>query len=401
MAARGTIYVAGCCDTKGEELAYVADLIRKQGATVALVDVSTDRPSDKADISAARVADFNPEGAPAVFTGDRGSAVAGMATAFERFVASRDDIAGLIGLGGSGGTAIVTQGMRVLPVGTPRVMVSTVAAGNVSGYVGPNDIAMVNSITDIAGLNRISRTVLANAAHSIAGMVINGLDEIPDDKQTLGLTMFGVTTPCVTQVVDKLQNRFECMVFHATGIGGQSMEKLAAGGYMAGVLDITTTEVCDLLLGGVLPATEDRFDFLSQSRIPYVGSCGALDMVNFAGIATVPERYRGRNLYEHNPQITLMRTTRDESVQIGRWIGERLNRSIGPVRFLLPEGGVSLLDQAGQPFYDPEADAALFSAIESVVQQTDERRVIRLRNAINDPAFSEAVVANFLEIFEG
>lgn len=401
MSVPKTVYVAGSCDTKGDELHYVAGIIRAQGVSAVLVDLSTDKPSANADIDARTVAGFHPGGVDAVFTGDRGSAVSAMGLAFERFILSRDDVGGVIGLGGSGGTAMVTQAMRVLPVGTPRVMVSTVAAGNVSAYVGPNDIAMVNSITDIAGLNRISRTVLSNAANSIAGMVRNRQELEQEDKPALGLTMFGVTTPCVTQIVEQLHDSFECLVFHATGIGGQSMEKLASSGFLAGVLDITTTEVCDLLFGGILPATEDRFSFLAQSPLPYVGSCGALDMVNFAGIDTVPEKYRNRNLYIHNPQITLMRTTLEENVAMGKWIGERLNRSIGPVRFLLPLGGVSLLDAPGQPFHDPEADEALFAAIESTVQQTAERQVLRVPHAINAPEFSSEVVRHFNEISKG
>ncbi|WP_054309247.1 Tm-1-like ATP-binding domain-containing protein [Mesorhizobium sp. 1M-11] len=401
MTVPKTVYVAGSCDTKGDELRYVTGIIQAQGVSAVLVDLSTDKPAANADIDARTVAGFHPGGVAAVFTGDRGSAVSAMGLAFEHFILSRDDVGGVIGLGGSGGTAMVTQAMRVLPVGTPRVMVSTVAAGNVSAYVGPNDIAMVNSITDIAGLNRISRTVLSNAANSIAGMVRNRQELEQEDKPALGLTMFGVTTPCVTQVVERLHDRFECLVFHATGIGGQSMEKLASSGFLAGVLDITTTEVCDLLFGGILPATEDRFSFLAQSPLPYVGSCGALDMVNFAGIDTVPEKYRNRNLYIHNPQITLMRTTLEENVAMGKWIGERLNRSIGPVRFLLPLGGVSLLDAPGQPFYDPEADEALFAAIESTVQQTAERQVLRVPYAINAPEFSSEVVRHFNEISKG
>ncbi|WP_113294760.1 Tm-1-like ATP-binding domain-containing protein [Hyphomicrobiales bacterium] len=401
MSIAKTIYVAGTFDTKGDELRYVAALIREQSMPAVLVDLSTAKPSADADIDAKRVAGFHPGGIEAVFTGDRGSAVSAMGLAFERFILSRDDVGGIIGLGGSGGTAVVTQAMRALPVGTPRVMVSTVAAGNVSAYVGPNDIAMVNSITDIAGLNRISRTVLANAANSIAGMVRNRRDAEQDDRPALGLTMFGVTTPCVTQVVEQLRDRYECLVFHATGIGGQSMEKLASSGYLAGVLDITTTEVCDLLFDGILPATEERFGFLAQSNLPYVGSCGALDMVNFAGLETVPEKYRHRNLYVHNPQITLMRTTVEENVAMGKWIGERLNRSIGPVRFLLPTGGVSLLDAPGQPFHDPEADEALFTAIENTVQQTDERRVLRVPHAINAPQFSSEILRHFNEISRG
>jgi uncharacterized protein (UPF0261 family) len=401
MTMPNTIYVAGSCDTKGDELRYVRDLIRAQAMPAVLVDLSTDKPSADADVDARTIASFHPGGISAVFTGDRGSAVSAMGLAFERFILSRDDVGGMIGLGGSGGTAMVTQAMRVLPVGTPRVMVSTVAAGNVSAYVGPNDISMVNSITDIAGLNRISRTVLSNAANAITGMVGNRQMPEPDDRPALGLTMFGVTTPCVSQIVEKLGDRFECLVFHATGIGGQSMEKLADSGFLAGVLDITTTEVCDLLFGGILPATDERFGFLARSSLPYVGSCGALDMVNFAGKDTVPEKYRHRNLYVHNPQITLMRTTTEENVAMGKWIGARLNRSRGPVRFLLPLGGVSLLDAPGQPFHDPEADEALFAAIESTVQKTDERQVIRVPHAINSPEFSAQAVRHFNEITKG
>jgi len=398
MSTEKTIYVVGCCDTKQAELAYVANRIRMQGHKVLLVDVSTHHPSAQADFSALIVAASHPQGADAVFTGDRGTAVGAMGDAFERFMVSRNDVAGVIGLGGSGGTAIVTQGMRALPVGTPRVVVSTMAAGNVSAYVGPNDIYMVNSITDIAGLNSISRRVLCNAASAIAGMAAGARDETQDDKPAIGLTMFGVTTPCITQISELLGEHYECMVFHATGIGGQSMEKLAAGGFFKGVLDITTTEVCDLLFGGVLPATEQRFGFLADRPVPYVGSCGALDMVNFGAKETVPEQYRHRNLYVHNPQVTLMRTTREENIAVGRWIGERLNRSQGAVRFLLPEGGVSVLDAPGMPFHDPEADEALFRAIEETVHATELRRVIRVPHAINSPEFAAIAVRHFNDI---
>ena len=398
MSIGKAIYVVGCCDTKESELAYVVDRIRQQGLKALLVDVSTHHPSATADFSAKIVAASHPQGAAAVFTGDRGTAVAAMGDAFEQFIRNRDDIAGVIGLGGSGGTVVVTQGMRALSVGTPRVMVSTMAAGNVSAYVGPNDIYMVNSITDIAGLNSISRVVLANAANAIAGMASGARDNTPDDKPVIGLTMFGVTTPCITQISEQLAEQYECMVFHATGIGGQSMEKLAASGFFQGVLDITTTEVCDLLFGGVLPATEQRFSFLADSPLPYVGSCGALDMVNFGAKDSVPAQFRDRNLYVHNPQITLMRTTKEENIAMGRWIGERLNRSVGPVRFLLPEGGVSVLDAPGMPFHDPEADEALFATIEATVQQTELRRVIRVPHAINSTEFSAEAVRHFHDI---
>ena len=239
--------------------------------------------------------------------------------------------------------------MQTLPVGVPKVMISTVASGDVSRYVGPSDIMMLYSVTDVQGLNSISRKVLANGAHAVAGMVANRADETSPrarararaaapDRPAIGLTMFGVTTPCVRQVCARLEERYDCLVFHATGTGGRSMEKLLDSGHLAGVLDITTTEVCDLMMGGVFPATEDRFGAAIRTRAPYVGACGALDMVNFGPYDTVPERYRARNLHRHNPQVTLMRTSAEENVRMGRWIGERLNRMDGPVRFFLPEG---------------------------------------------------------------
>jgi uncharacterized protein (UPF0261 family) len=210
--------------------------------------------------------------------------------------------------------------------------------------------------------------------------------------------MFGVTTPCVQAVTRELEAEHDCLVFHATGTGGRSMEKLVDSGLVAGVVDVTTTEVADFLVGGVFPCTEDRFGAVARTGVPYVGSVGAVDMVNFGALASVPERFKGRNLYVHNPQVTLMRTTPGENAQIGRWIGERLNACDGPVRFLLPEDGISLIDAPGGPFHDPAADEALFAAIEATVRQTSRRRVARLPHAINDPGFADALVAAFREV---
>ena len=210
--------------------------------------------------------------------------------------------------------------------------------------------------------------------------------------------MFGVTTACVQQVTKALQDDYDCLVFHATGIGGQSMEKLVDSGLLAGVIDLTTTEICDLLMGGVFPATEDRFGAMIRANMPYVGSCGALDMVNFGAPDSVPEQYRGRLFYEHNPQVTLMRTTAEENTRMGRWIGERLNRMQAPVRFLIPEGGVSALDAPGQAFHDPAADAALFAALEDTVEQTATRRLVRLPHNINDAPFAAAVIEAFRDL---
>ena len=271
---------------------------------------------------------------------------------------------------------------------------------------------MLYSVTDVQGLNSISRRVLANGAHALAGMVANRGDETsprarararaaPADRPAIGLTMFGVTTPCVRQVTARLEDRYDCLVFHATGTGGRSMEKLLDSGHLAGVLDITTTEVCDLLMNGVFAATEDRFGAVIRTRTPYVGVCGALDMVNFGPYDTVPERYRDRNLYRHNPQVTLMRTTVEENDRIGRWIGARLNRMDGPVRFFLPEGGVSQLDAPGQAFHDPAANAALFKALEETVRQTGSRQLVRAPFHVNDAAFSDALVEAFQAVAGG
>jgi uncharacterized protein (UPF0261 family) len=324
-----------------------------------------------------------------------------MAEAFVNWLRRQGNVAGIISAGGSGGASLVAPGMRTLPVGVPKLIVSSVASGDVGRYVGPSDITMMYSVTDVQGLNSISRAVLANGANAIVGMVKARLDQRgPRERDpvgaglpAVGITMFGVTTPAVQRIAAELKDECECLVFHATGVGGQSMEKLVDSGQLAAVIDLTTTEVADLLMGGVFPATEDRFGATIRARAPYVGSVGALDMVNFGAADTVPERYRQRQLRVHNPQVTLMRTTPEENERLGRWIGERLNRMDGPVRFFLPEGGVSALDAPGQPFWHPEADAALFRALEGTVRQTANRRLIRVRSHINDPGLAAAVVS--------
>lgn len=393
-----SVYVVATADTKGEELAFLADRIATAGVPVTRVDVGTRAPAVPVDVDAGTVASHHPAGANAVLGGDdRGAAVAAMGDAFERFISVRDDIAGIIGIGGGGGTSIITRGMRALPLGLPKIMVSTLASGDVAPYVDVSDIIMAPSITDFAGLNRVSRVVLANAAEAIAGMARNPA-AFEGGKPALGLTMFGVTTPCVMAISEQLRDHHDCMVFHATGTGGRSMEKLADSGLLSGVIDITTTEVCDYLFGGVLPATEDRFGAIARTRMPFVGSVGALDMINFWAPSTIPDKYKGRHFYEHNPNVTLMRATADECRAIGKWIGDKLNACEGEVRFLIPERGVSALDIEGGPFWNPEADAALFNAVETTIRQTDKRRVIRLPLHINDPEFAKAAVATFNDI---
>lgn len=394
------VYVIGTMDTKGEELRFAAGCLRRAGAEPVLVDVGTRGAGEGADVTAAEIAAHHPEGAGMVLgRDDRGAAVAAMAEALTRWLSARDDIGAVLGMGGSGNTALVTQAMRALPIGTPKLMVSTVASGNVAPYVGPSDLAMMYSVVDVAGINAISRRVIANAAHAAAGMALNAPPAADAaEKPGLGLSMFGVTTACVTMLREALEATHECYVFHATGAGGQSMEKLADSGLVAALLDITTTEVPDFLVGGVFPCTEDRLGAVIRTRIPYVGSVGAVDMVNFGAKETVPARFQSRNLYVHNPQVTLMRTTPEENRAIAEFLLARLNRMEGPVRFLLPLGGVSAIDVPGMPFHDPAADAALFETIRAGFVPAPNRRLIEVPAAINDRAFADAALAAFREI---
>ena len=396
------VLVVGTLDTKGAELRFIRDIVADSGLRTRLVDVSTSGKASTCDVSAQEIALNHGRGGSSVFGADRGASVTAMADAFANWLRRQGNIAGIISAGGSGGASLVAPGMRALPVGVPKIIISSVASGDVGPYVGPADITMMYSVTDVQGLNSISRVVLANGANALVGMVKARLDA-RDARQpdagpglpAIGITMFGVTTPAVQKIAADLNDEFECVVFHATGVGGRSMEKLVDSGQLAGVIDLTTTEVCDLLMGGVFPATDDRFGAVIRSRVPYVGSVGALDMVNFGAPDTIPERYRQRRLHVHNPQVTLMRTTPEECERIGKWIGERLNQMDGPVRFFLPEGGVSALDAPGQPFWDPDADAALFRALEQTVRQTGNRQLIRVKKHINDPEFAAAIVSAF------
>ncbi|WP_028347173.1 ABC transporter permease [Bradyrhizobium murdochi] len=393
------VLVVGTLDTKGEELRFIRDVIAGHDLRTRLVDVSTSGKLSTCDVSAQEIALNHGRGGSSVFGSDRGASVTAMADAFANWLRRQGNVAGIISAGGSGGASLVAPGMRSLPVGVPKLIISSVASGDVGPYVGPADIAMMYSVTDVQGLNSISRAVLANGANAIAGMVKARLDNQSAAERNarvalpaVGITMFGVTTPAVQKIAADLRSDFECLVFHATGVGGRSMEKLVDSGMLAAVVDLTTTEVCDLLMGGVFPATDDRFGAIIRSRVPFIGSVGALDMVNFGAPDSIPERYRQRKFHVHNPQVTLMRTTPEENDRIGRWIGERLNRMDGSVRFFLPEGGVSALDAPGQPFWDPEADAALFTALERSVRQTGNRQLIRIRRHINEPEFASAIV---------
>jgi uncharacterized protein (UPF0261 family)/ABC-type branched-subunit amino acid transport system ATPase component len=391
-------YVAGTFDTKGRELFYIRQCLERLGLRVVTVDLSTSGRTSTASVHPREVARHHPQGEAAVFSGDRGGAVAAMALAFERFVLTRRDLGGLISAGGSGGTTLATAAMRALPVGVPKVMVSTMASGDTRPYVGPSDIMMLYSVTDVQGINRISERVLANAAHALAGMVTHPPLASQATKPAIGLTMFGVTTPCVQAVTKQLEPDYDCLVFHATGVGGQSMEKLADSGLLSGVIDVSTTEIADEIAGGTLSAGPTRLDVFARHEIPWVGSCGALDMANFGPWDLVPERYRGRRLYRHNPTVTLMRTTAEECRAIGEFLVAKINAMRGPVRFLIPEGGVSAIDRPGQPFHDPEADRVLFDTIERGFRSGVDRQLRRVPHHLNDEAFARALVAAWGEV---
>jgi uncharacterized protein (UPF0261 family)/ABC-type branched-subunit amino acid transport system ATPase component len=399
-----TALVVGTFDTKGAELRFIRDRLRAYGVPARTVDLSTSGKPSRADVIPSQVAAMHPGGSAAVFSSDRGSSVTAMAEAFSRWIERERGIGGVISAGGSGGTTLATAGMRRLPLGIPKVMVSTVASGQVASYVGASDIMMLYSVADVQGVNAITEQVLGNAAHALAGMIAAAPS--PEAREArrrlarpaLGLTMFGVTTPAVQGITRRLEADFDCLVFHATGAGGRSMESLADSGLLAGFIDITTTEVADMMVGGVFPCEADRFGAAIRTGLPSVVSVGAMDMVNFGARDTVPDKFRNRRLVVHNPNVTLMRTTPEENRAIGQWMGERLNQVEAPMRVLLPEGGVSALDAPGKPFHDPEADAALFQALETTIRQTPRRHIERIKANINDDAFISAATAAFLSI---
>jgi uncharacterized protein (UPF0261 family) len=396
-----TILLIGTLDTKGAEFAYVRALIQARGHQVLMMDAGIlQDPCFEAEIDAAEVAEAG-GGSLAQLRqqADRGMAVETMRQGVIELALqlhSEGKIDGVLGLGGSGGTAIATAAMRELPVGMPKVMVSTVASGDTAPYVGVKDITMMYSVVDIAGLNRLSRQILANAAGAICGMVEQAVPAA-EDKPLLAATMFGVTTPCVTAAREHLEAAgYELLIFHATGSGGQAMESLIEAGFIEGAADITTTEWCDELVGGVLSAGPNRLAAAGRKGIPQVVSCGALDMVNFWAYDTVPAQFKDRNLYKHNANITLMRTTPEECAQLGRIIAEKLNQATGPTALFIPLKGVSAIDAAGQPFHDIAADEALFNALRQHVKPSVE--VVELDMHINDPAFALALSERLLEM---
>src|SRR5436190_4542017 len=394
-----TIAVLGTMDTKGEEHAFVADLIRQSGHTPLIIDVGTlEPPKVKPDVTREEVAKAAGADLPGlVAKRDRGEAVAAMSKGAPVVLArlvEQNKIAGVISLGGGGGTAIATAAMRALPVGFPKLMVSTLASGNTAQYVGVKDIVMFPSIVDVAGLNRISRPILTRAAGAICGMV-EAEPKPSADKPLIVASQFGNTTACVEHARKILEGKgYEVLVFHATGVGGRTMESLIEAGLVTGVLDITTTEWADELVGGILSAGPTRLEAAARKGVPAVVTPGCLDMVNFGPPESVPAQFKGRRFYQHNPQVTLMRTTPQECRRLGEIMAEKLNASTGPVTVLLPLKGISVISAPGQAFYDAEADKALFEGLKSRLRVGIEVRELDCN--INDPQFAEACVEALL-----
>lgn len=402
-----TVVILGTLDTKGAEIRYLRDAVTARGAATLVVDTGIlGEPAFTPDI------DHHTVAAAAQTTiddlargGDRGKAVERMGLGAARVIAdlhAQGKVDGIIAIGGSGNAAIASAAMRALPVGVPKLLVTTVAAGDTRPYVGNTDITMMYSVVDISGINRLSRRILSNAAGAIVGMAQADPVESTDqaERPLVAATMFGVTTPCVTSVREQLEALgYEVLVFHATGVGGRSMESLIRDRFFTGVLDITTTELADEVAGGTLSAGPDRLEAAGQVGIPQVVSLGALDMANFGPIADMPAKFRERLLYQHNPAVTLMRTTPEENAVLGRLIAEKLNRAQGPTALLVPLRGVSMIDAEGAVFYDPVADAALFEALRAHLEPQVE--LIEVDAHINDPAFAAALVTTFHRLYAG
>jgi uncharacterized protein (UPF0261 family) len=399
-----SVVIVGTLDTKGEEIGFARDVIEAEGLDVHLVDVGVmDDPEIEPDTSAAVVADAGGSSLAALReAGDRGEAVTAMgegAVAVAKRLHDDGTLDGILGLGGSGNTSIATAAMRALPIGVPKLMVSTVASGDTEPYVGCRDVAMMYSVADLEGINQLSRTVIANAALAMVGMASKQPDVDVEDRPTVAITMFGVTTPCVQTAREWLEERgYETIVFHANGTGGRAMEGLIRDGVIDAVLDVTTTEWADEVVGGVLSAGRDRLDAAAEQGLPQVVSTGALDVVNFGPRETVPERFRDRILHAHNPEVTLMRTTPDEAAEIGTKIAEKLNASTGPTVLAIPRGGTSMLDSEAGPFHDPAADRALFEAMRGALN--DQVECMSVDAHINSTEFAVAIASRLHDLMQ-
>ena len=399
-----TVGIVGTLDTKGMEFQFIKEQIEAGGTSTCVVNTGIiGEPHFEPDVSAAEVAEAAGTSLQALQDGgDRGVAVAAMAEGAAKIIAqlqSDGKIDGVISLGGSAGTTIGTTAMQAVPVGVPKIMVSTLASGDTSPYVDTKDVSMMYSVVDIAGVNSLSRQILANAAGAIVGMV-NAEVPAAEDKPLIGATMFGVTTPCVTKARELLEDAgYEVLVFHATGAGGRAMEDLVKGGFIVGVLDVTTTELADELVGGVLSAGPDRLEAAGDLGVPQVIAPGALDMVNFGPPDTVPEQFNDRTFYQHNPTVTLMRTTVEENAELGKIMGQKLSQAKGPTTVIVPQQGISAIDQEGQPFYSAEAEAAWIENLKANLG--DNVTLIEMDNHINDDAFATKLVETLLASLNG
>ena len=397
----GAVVILGTLDTKGPELRFLREAIAARGVPTLLVDTGIlGTPAFRPDIDRhAMAAAAGTTIAALAAAGDRGQAVTAMAEGASRLALdlfARGELGGIVAIGGSGNAAIASAAMRALPIGVPKLLATTVAAGDTRPYVGTSDITMMYSVVDISGLNRLSRLILRNAAGAIAGMVAA---DVPDpqggtDRPLVAASMFGVTTACVTAAREALEALgYEVLVFHATGVGGRSMESLIRDGFITGVLDVTTTELADEVAGGTLSAGPDRLEAAGEAGIPQVVSLGALDMANFGPLESVPARFEGRLLHRHNAAVTLMRTTPHENARIGRLIAAKLNRARGPVTLVVPLRGVSEMDAQGGAFYDPDADSALFGALREGLEARVD--LLEVDAHINDPIFAMTLVDAF------
>ncbi|OMO56989.1 hypothetical protein CCACVL1_26135 [Corchorus capsularis] len=421
------VFCVGTADTKLEELRFLSQSVRSSlnifsnksssKVEVVIVDVSagqkeTEGLDDFKFVTRKEILLCYSESVsenPIVLPNDRGKAVGIMSKALEHFIkkAQADGenvIAGAIGLGGTGGTSLLSPAFRSLPIGVPKLIVSTIASGRTEPYIGISDLILFPSLVDICGINSVSRVVLSNAAAALAGMVIGRLERLQESssegqKCTVGLTMYGVTTPCVNAVKEKLEKEgYETLIFHATGVGGRAMESLVREGYIQGVLDITTTEVADYVVGGIMACDSSRFDAIIEKKIPFVLSVGALDIVTFGSKDTIPSQFQQRKIHVHNAQVSLMRSTVDENKKFAAFIADKLNKSSSKIHVCLPEKGVSALDALGMPFYDAEATATLINELTRLVQINEDRQVKVYPHHINDPEFADALVDSFLKI---
>lgn len=400
-----TIAIAGTFDSKGAEYQYIKGLVEELGLRAYTIHTGVFEPMFEPDVSngeVAAAAGYNLEEIAA--KKDRSLAMEALAKGMETIVPklyADGKFDGILSLGGSGGTSLATAAMRALPIGVPKLMVSTMASGDVERYVGTSDIIMMPSIVDVAGLNKISKMIFKNAVLAMAGMVSCG-DKLKNDtteqKPLIAATMFGVTTPCIEQAKAYLEEKgYEVMVFHATGTGGKTMEALIDAGFFAGVLDLTTTEYCDEVVGGILAAGPDRCGAAIRQKVPQVVSVGACDMVNFGEMDSVPEQFRGRNLYKHNPAVTLMRTTVEENVEIAHRLAEKWNGARRKMVLLLPKKGVSMIDAEGQPFDGPEERKTLFETLKKEIRN-DNVEIVELDNNINDEHFALTAAKTLLEL---